>query len=489
MPYENPFQNPSGITDPNNPSGQYQPNPQDWNRASNDLNAWKDKNAAGQNINWEAAQKAFNQNAASGQGNYGDWINSTLGQSKNWLAGGNPAPTSSTTPTTPARGNFDLEAVRKAWAHGGQGHTGRVTPQELQQFMQQNQNILGGATLQGEKLYHNGKFIADMIGNYKSGDPNQMSRIFLDGIGSNGKPRGKTPPKTPPGTPKPGDGGGGLQYFGDPKTWKPGMTVAFSHDIGKNLPAGWQKVGKGQYKYVGTGGGTSKPPITGTPTTTPTTPTATTTTTTSNQSIAPVEDPRLNGLFDMLMRRAQQGTQIDRNNPVIRAQADAFSANEERSRRNYLADLAEKSGPNANLRNEARLTAEKVGQSTGSFEGELMGRELQARRGEISEALNSMQGLLTEEQRLALTNELHRLDDATRRYGIKTQDKQYYAGLGQQDKHFNKDLGFRRYSFDQDLGYRNRALDQNDNQFRDRLGFDYSDRSNYWDSLYRGFGS
>lgn len=55
----------------------------------------------------------------------------------------------------------------------------------------------------------------------------------------------KTPPKTPPTAPS--------NLFGDPKTWKPGQRVAFSHDPGKiTLPAGWKQVGQWQYEYVGT---------------------------------------------------------------------------------------------------------------------------------------------------------------------------------------------------------------------------------------------
>lgn len=363
MAYDNPFNNQNqpqnGLTDPNNPSGQYPP--------------------------------------VSG-----------IGPGTPGAEGAKPA--------QPA-GGYDLEKFRKAWY--GQGDVNNI-----QGWLDKNQAFTQGVTLKNEKAYDpSGKFIADLVGNYSGAPASERTAIFLDGVGSNGKPRSVTPP-----------GPGNLPgYKGDKGINPPGPG---------NLPPG-----------------RTKPPSTGIPPT----------------SVAPVRDPRLDQLYNTLMQRAQQGTNIDRNNPIIRAQADAFSANEERSRRNYLSDLAEKSGPNANLRNEARMSAEKVGQSTGGFEAELMGRELGARRQEISEALNSAQGLLTEEQRLALTNELHRLDDATRRFGIQTQDKQYYAGLGQNQR-----------QFDQDLGYRNRALDQGDAQFRDRLGFDYADRSNYWDSLYRG---
>ena len=106
-----------------------------------------------------------------------------------------------------------------------------------------------------------------------------------------------------------------------------------------------------------------------------------------------------------------------------------------------------------------------------------MGRELTSRRDEIAQALQSRQGMLSFEQQQALTKELAKMDDAVKRLGLSQQNSQYYAGLGQADKHFGLDLG-----------YRNRALNQNDEQFRDRLGFDYGDRSNYWDQIARQGG-
>jgi hypothetical protein len=187
------------------------------------------------------------------------------------------------------------------------------------------------------------------------------------------------------------------------------------------------------------------------------------------------EDPRGKALYEELLKRSQQGLAIDRNDPIIRGQADAYSANQERSRRNYLGDLAEKSGPNANLRGEQRLTAERAGQASGAFESELMGRELTARRDEIAQALNSRQNYLSDQQRNSLTMELAKMDDAVRRLGISTQDKQ-----------FNQDLGYRNRALDQGNSQFYAGLNQSDNQFRDRLGFDYADRSNYWDAYNRG---
>lgn len=171
----------------------------------------------------------------------------------------------------------------------------------------------------------------------------------------------------------------------------------------------------------------------------------------SSQSIAPVKDPRLDEMYNLLLSRATQGLAIDRNTPVIRQQADVYSANEERAKRNYLADIAEQAGPIANLRGEQRVASERVGQRTGAFEAELMGRELVARRTEIAEALQSMQGLLTTEQTLALQKEMKTMDDAIARLKLKQEASQFNA----------------------DLAYRNRALDQAGSQFGQTLGYNY----------------
>lgn len=148
-----------------------------------------------------------------------------------------------------------------------------------------------------------------------------------------------------------------------------------------------------------------------------------------------------NDLINLLVGRATQSLNIDRNDPVIRAQADAYAANEERARRNYLADLAERSSPLANLQGETRMSAERVGQRTGDFEAQLMGRELDARRQEILSALQQWGSLLTADQQMQLQRELAQIDDATKRLGINQASNQFYADLGQRANQFDRNLG------------------------------------------------
>lgn len=173
---------------------------------------------------------------------------------------------------------------------------------------------------------------------------------------------------------------------------------------------------------------------------------------------APARDPQWDALYGQLMGRAQQGLAVDKNDPAIRAQADAFAAQQERSRRNFLGDIAEKGGPyNAGeMLGQQRMTAERAGQAAGGFEANLVGQEIKARRDEIAQALQSMQGMLTAEQQMSMQKELARLDDATRRYT---------ADASAASSRYSTDAS--RYAADQQAGIA-----------RDRLGYDYAQGDN-----------
>jgi hypothetical protein len=179
---------------------------------------------------------------------------------------------------------------------------------------------------------------------------------------------------------------------------------------------------------------------------------------------------KANDLYSMLMGRAQQSLNIDPNDPIIKGQTAAYNANEERARRDYISDAAESGGPLVNLQGEKRIAAERLGQKTGAFQAELMGRELTARRAEIQAALQQMGDMLTEEQRLSLQRELGLLDNQIR-------------GRELDIRH---DLGGRDLDLRQLLGLR--ALDDENDQFALRLGFDTADRNAYWDDRRRNGG-
>jgi hypothetical protein len=139
---------------------------------------------------------------------------------------------------------------------------------------------------------------------------------------------------------------------------------------------------------------------------------------------------RANDLFKTLQDRANQSLQINRMDPIIRNQSDAFAAMQTRAMRDALNAEAERAGPFANMRAERRSAGEKVGQATSAFEAQLMGTELTARRAEIAQALQMQGSLLTTEQQLELTRELGLIDAALRQLSISNQNNQFFANLG-----------------------------------------------------------
>lgn len=163
-------------------------------------------------------------------------------------------------------------------------------------------------------------------------------------------------------------------------------------------------------------------------------------------------------LYNILMTRAKQGTAIDPNDPNIKQQVEPYAAAQERQRRNYLADLAEQGGPNANLRGESRLAMERAGQATGEFQGQLIGRELTARRQEIQDALNGAQGMLSQEQQQALQRELAQMDNAIRKYGIDVQNSQFGRSLAEQGRQFNNTFGQRIGESEMEFWLRSQGL-------------------------------
>lgn len=437
MSYKSPLEeNNGGLTDPNNPSGNYgNPNtnqsPLDENWAKSALNV-----AAPKGASWWDPNKALqyaNQYAQKGQGNQGDWINWAIRDTEKNAAPSSPPPPSTGAYTGPrwtaqdvGRGDVRDQMMGVLNRYG-------ATADDVQRAITENPDVFRGARLIGtnrDKLDFGNGVIVDVRGGAARGmnqlqwmDPNHP--VYTGNYSAHGGAPG--------------------QNQSQPPSW----------------PQSQFQSGGGQRGNMSSQSSQ-----------------------TSSQSIAPIRDPRLDELYNTLLERSKQSLNINRNDPVIRAQADAFSAQQDRASRNYLADLAERSGPIANLQGEQRMMAERTGQNVGAFEAQLMGRELQSRRDEIARALDSRKDLLTTEQQLALQKELASMDDIIRR-----------MSLSQQDRHFGADLDYRNRALSQsgaqfgaEMGYRNRALDLSDMQFRDKLGFDYSDRSNYWDWKNRNGG-
>lgn len=157
---------------------------------------------------------------------------------------------------------------------------------------------------------------------------------------------------------------------------------------------------------------------------------------------------RRDTLYKHLEDRAGQALNFDGSDPIVKAQTDAFRAQQDRSQRDYLSNVAERGGPDANLRGEQRMAAEKTGQATSGFQAELMGRELGSRRAEIADSLHQQGGILSQDQQIQLQQQLGLIDQNMRQQGVDNDWK--------------------------------KAMLNND-QFMADLGLRANDRANYWD--------
>lgn len=137
-------------------------------------------------------------------------------------------------------------------------------------------------------------------------------------------------------------------------------------------------------------------------------------------------------LFKLLMGRAGQSLNIDPHDPIIANQVNAFKAQEQAGTRNYLNQLAEAEGPQANLGMETRIANQQQAQATGQMQAQLMQNELTARRQEIAQSLQEWGSLLTSQQQMALQQQLAYYDAAIRQNQAQLQNSQFYAGLGMQ---------------------------------------------------------
>ena len=202
-------------------------------------------------------------------------------------------------------------------------------------------------------------------------------------------------------------------------------------------------------------------------------------------------------LYKTWQDRARQSLDIDPNDPIIKAQVDNYRAEQTRALRNLRGNAAE-SG-NSLRPTQDRMATERMGQAVGSLQSELMSRELAGRRAEISEALNSMGGILTGEQQAGLQRELSNIDSALRRYqlgisdrdlslqgelgfgrlGLDTELGRGQLGLGQGRLDLDAELGRGQLSLDQ---LRNAMLNQ---QFYADLGLRSEEQYNYWNDPLR----
>ncbi len=156
-------------------------------------------------------------------------------------------------------------------------------------------------------------------------------------------------------------------------------------------------------------------------------------------------------LYSTLQGRAAQSLKVDPNDPVIKAQVDAYRAEQTRAARNIMSEQAERGGVNSNEDANQRSAIEKAAQNTAGFQGTLMGQEVAARRQEVQAALDGQRGILTAEQQMALQQELANLD-------VKLRSYQFGQGQNQQESQFARTLGERGFEFDTNSQFQNSPL-------------------------------
>ena len=345
-----------------------------------------------------------------------------------------------------------------------------------------------------------GTTIGTMLGAPKVGDPGYLGpQVFDPKTGTAGHDPTVSMPTTPatPSTPTPAPGSTVPNPFGTAglwngyawvpgPNWNPPDTTPAKPDPKQPDPAGPAPNPTPTPTPAPTPSGPTTPPGGG-PTTPadpeqpidpggeitplPGSPSGPVPTTPSTLPTSPERSPEKAALITQLMSKMGQSTNVDGSDPFIRKQADSYSAQEERARRNFLADQAEGNSPysTGHQRGLERMTAEGVGQRAGQFESQLIQRELQSRRDEIKNAMDSMGSLLSEEEKNGLQRELANLDASLQWAKITNQKDQFAAQLSQEDKHFMAQLGQQDRFKGMDDTFRRMELAQQNAQFTAKL--------------------
>lgn len=194
---------------------------------------------------------------------------------------------------------------------------------------------------------------------------------------------------------------------------------------------------------------------------------------------APTNNTTNQGTQDVVrnsyLERAMQPVDVDpRTNSAIRTQSDAYAAASERARRDQTADLAEATagtGQTGLQDTEQRLINERAAQGRGQFEASLVSQELQTKRTEVAQALESLKGMISDDQTRALQDRLAQLDAQ-----LKTASLNASTGLGQAELALKDKLGMAGINVDL------ASLLQNNDQFNKTLGFNIGDREAYWNN-------
>ncbi len=153
---------------------------------------------------------------------------------------------------------------------------------------------------------------------------------------------------------------------------------------------------------------------------------------------------------DALIKQMGQNEIPSVNDAAIKAQLDPFAAAQTRAMRDEIRSGAE--GAFADDQDfgvpERVAAAERAGQNTGLKAADLVGRELTARRQQISDALGKYGDQLSAEQQRQLTAKLAEIDATLKSRGLDITESQGNRGLDLNEK----ELELKKYLGDKDIG-------------------------------------
>lgn len=138
-------------------------------------------------------------------------------------------------------------------------------------------------------------------------------------------------------------------------------------------------------------------------------------------------DPQIHDAIMKLLTEGQ--TPPSATDPIIKNQVDAYRAQQDRSRDQGRAALAERAAyegtPTSTFDTQLQNMYEQEGQNVAGFQANLIGGDLQARRQQVVDAIQFAQGA----DRTALQLQLANIDNALREQGLGTQNQQFYDTL------------------------------------------------------------
>lgn len=146
-------------------------------------------------------------------------------------------------------------------------------------------------------------------------------------------------------------------------------------------------------------------------------------------------NPRDQALYDQIQAMIGSANQpVDPNDPIIKANTDAFRNEATRGARQGQAALAEQNayrGITTGARDAGTAGLyENAGRSTADYQGQQLTNERTARRNQLQQALSISLGQNNADQTRELQAEIAAIDAQLRQQGVTNQNNQFYDSLG-----------------------------------------------------------